>query len=299
MNYLSIPDFCERFPNEEATRQYIADRRWNGEPVCPRCGSTKVWEIKGGMHYKCGDCSNSKAKFSVRTGTIMENSRTSLQKWLLAIYLMCTVRTEFSKAKFAKHLGVTQKTAWRMEHRIRRACEGETTTLSGEIEVDETYIGGKETNKDASKRPNARRGTSGKAAVVGLQERRGAVVAMCVDRTDKAALQPIVEETEVQGSTVSNDESRACIHLKHAFDHSAGEYVRQRSSTNSVESFWALIKRGYCGKRQWWSIRHLHSYVAECVFRQNTRHLDGLDAIGALTQASQGKHLIYANLIKQ
>lgn len=304
MNHLSIPEFYARFPNEDAARAYIAERRWGGEPVCPRCGSTKVWEIKGGMHYKCGDCPKSRCQFSVRTGTIMEMSRVSLQKWLLAMNLLLTARKGFSSIQFAKHLGVTQKTAWYMEHRIRKAFESETPVLHGEIEVDETYIGGKRANMSNAKRKalaDTGRGAVGKAAVMGLQQRGGAVVAMHVASTDRATLEPIVEGTVAQGSSVYTDESRSYIHLKRAFDHqavkhSASEYVRERASTNSIESFWALIKRGYYGTHHWWSFKHLHRYVAEYVYRQKTRHLKGLDAIGALIQASQGKTLSYETL---
>jgi len=124
-DYLSVSEFHKKFPGENTCRSYIAQQRWGSEPVCPRCGSTKVWQIKGRMQYKCGDCPASKSRFSVRTGTVMENSRVSLQKWLFATYLMTTARKGLSSIQFAKEVGITQKTAWFTEHRIRKACDTE------------------------------------------------------------------------------------------------------------------------------------------------------------------------------
>ena len=219
MKYLGIPDFYKRFPTEESARQYIADRRWKGEPVCPRCSSMKDWEIRGGMHYKCGGCPNSRAKFSVRTGTVMEHSRVSLEKWLLAVNLMSSARKGFSSIQLAKQLGVTQKTASYIEHRTRRAYETQSPVLSGEIEVDETYSGGKEKNKRACKRLRAGRGAVGKATVFGLKERGGAVMAMHVEKTDRATLQPIIKNYVARGSTVYTDESRAHVNLSRTFHH--------------------------------------------------------------------------------
>ena len=211
---------------------------------------------------------------------------------------MITARKGFSSVQFAKHLGVTQKTAWYMEHRIRKACESETPILHGE--VDEAYIGGKRANMSNASSDTGR-GSVGKAAVMGLQQGGGAVVAIHVKRIDQDTLLPIVKDTVAQGSSVYTDESRSYIHLKRAFDHqavkhSASKYVRERASTNSIESFWALIKRGYYGTHHWWSFKHMHRYIAEYVYRQKTRHLIGLDAIGALIQTSQGKTLTYEAL---
>ncbi len=121
-NYISLSSFFQRFPDEATCRKYIARQRWGTEPACPRCGSMKVWRINDGMGFKCGDCPTGKQRFSVRTGTIMEKSRVPLQKWLLAMYIMTTARKGISSIQLAKELGVTQKTAWFLEHRIRLAC---------------------------------------------------------------------------------------------------------------------------------------------------------------------------------
>ena len=300
-DHLSIGEFYHRFPDEDTCQQYIATQRWGDTPACPRCKSTKVWKIKGGMPYKCGDCPKKQARFSVRTGTIMENSKVPLQKWLLAMYLMQTARKGISSIQLAKELGVTQQTAWFISHRIREAWSGNKPTLDGEVEVDEACFGGKQKNRHASKRRGTGRGPVGKAAVVGMKERGGAIVAQHVAKAEKAMLQPIVKSTVKEGSSVYTDDSRIYSGLERAFDHdtvkhSAGEYVKGKASTNGIESFWAVMKRGYYGTHHWWSIKHLHRYVAEYVYRANTRALRGMDLLSAAIQSTEGKHLSYQTL---
>lgn len=177
-DYMSIPEFYREFPDEETCKDFIVQERWNGNPVCPHCGHDKVYEIAGGMSYKCANC---KERFSVRTGSIMESSRLPLQTWLLAIYIMTTGRKGISSVQFAKELGVTQKTGWYLANRIREACADGKDPLTGEIEMDATYIGGKEGNKHASKRMHAGRGTTGKQPVIGMMERGGKVMAEVVE----------------------------------------------------------------------------------------------------------------------
>ena len=142
-DHMSLAEFLGHFPDEDSCKRFIESERWGDEPACPRCGSVKVWRIKGGMGFKCGDCPVKENRFSVRTGTIMQDSRLSLRKWLLATYLMTTARKGISSVQLAKEVGVTQKTAWFLEHRIRKACALRRSVLSGEAEVDEAYIGGK------------------------------------------------------------------------------------------------------------------------------------------------------------
>ncbi len=164
------------------------------------------------------------------------------------------------------------------------------------------YIGGKEKNKHRSKRLNAGRGAVGKAAVLGMKARSGQVVAMPVAKTDKATLQGAVIDNVKAGSTLYTDEYTAYTGLDRAFEHetvkhSAGEYVNGRASTNGIESFWALLKRGYYGTHHWWSFKHLHRYVDEYVYRHNTRTATGLPALAGVIRASEGKRLTYAGLI--
>ena len=299
-NYMSIPEFYQRFPTEESCKDFITQERWPDGVICQHCGHDKVYEIKGGMGYKCAEC---KERFSVRTGMIMEHSRLPLQKWLLAINLMTTARKGISSVQFAKNLGVTQKTAWYLEGRIREACKEGICPLTGEVEMDATYIGGKEGNKHASKRMQAGRGTVGKTPVMGMKERGGRVKAGVVGGEDSRSIVGFAAMNVNLGSTLYTDESRGYTVLGNVLSghetvrHSAGEYVNGKAHTNGIESFWALLKRGYVGTHHWWSIKHLHRYVAEYVYRHNTIGLSGEKAIGRLIRNSEGKKLSYKQLI--
>ena len=297
--YMSIPEFYKRFPDENTCREFIVQERWDGHPVCPHCGHEKVYEISGGMSYKCSNC---KERFSVRTGTIMESSRLPLQTWLLAIYMITTARKGISSVQFAKELGVTQKTAWFLANRIREACTSTKAPLLGHVEVDETYIGGKEKNKHVSKK-HPGRGPVGKQPVLGMRERGGLVRAMPISGAHKTVLHKHINKEILKGSTVYTDEYKSYKGLsgyKHeTVSHSAGQYVNHQASTNGIESFWALLKRGYVGTHHWWSIKHLHRYISEYTYRQNTRDLSGESAIANIILRSVGKRLSYAGLIAE
>ena len=295
----SLYQMMERFPDEASATAFFEERRWGDEPYCPHCGSINARAIpnKKPMPFRCRDC---RKHFSVRTGTVLAESPIDLHKWLMAIYLLHTDRKGVSSVQMAKELGVTQKTAWFLVHRIRKAMEHRGGLFSGEVEVDETFIGGKERNKHESKKQHAGRGPVGKQAVVGLRERDGAVRAYPIEATDKSHLQSAIVENVKRGSTIYSDSHPGYIGLPgyqhESVAHSLGEYVRGRTHTNSVESFWALFKRGYVGTYHYMSFKHLERYVTEFAYRHNVGVDNTIDTIAKTVDGMIGRRLTYKEL---
>jgi transposase-like protein len=276
--FQTLVDLLLYFKDEQTCRDYLELIRWSGKIVCPykECKHDHVFKYTDGKRYKCAKCQR---QFSVKVGTIFEDSKISLQKWFAAIYLITSHKKGISSLQLHRDLGVTQKTAWFMLHRVRHTLLiSSTEKLTGIIEADETFIGGKEANKHKSKQTAGTQGRSSqtKTPVLGIIERGGQLRAIKVLNTRGYSLRPFIVNNVEFGSTIHTDEwwgyrglSRV---FKHQFiNHGEGEYSKDGVHTNSIEGFWSLLKRGVIGIYHSMSDKHLQKYLDEFVFRYNTR----------------------------
>ena len=252
------------------------------------------------MPYRCRDC---RGHFSVTKGTVMQSSKLGLQKWAIALYMMTTGLKGTASMKVYRELGVTQKTAWFLMQRIREGFLGDPVQLSGPVEVDETYFGGKLRNMSRTRRKQfSGRGPSGKTAVVGAKDRGTKLVsAKVVEDTTGRTLLGFIREAVTPGAEVFTDDSTSYRGMEgyghDSVNHSAREYVRGRVHTNGIESLWSMLKRGYIGTYHKMSPKHLHRYVKEFAGRQNIREFGTLDQMRLVAMGLVGKRLRYKDLI--
>ena len=299
---LSMVEVMRMFPDDATAEKWIEKTRWPNGVACPHCGSVNV-QIGAkhpDMSYRCRDC---RKFFSVRTGTAMQNSNLGCQVWVLASYLLSTGIKGTSSMKLHRDLGITQKSAWHLAHRIRESWTKDKGLFSGPVEVDETYIGGKEKNKRNSKKVNAGRGAVGKTPVAGAKDREtNRVSATVIQGTTQEELEGFIQDRVEPGSTVYTDDhggyNRLWLDFEHAsVRHSVREYVKGQAHTNGIESFWAMLKRGYYGTYHRMSEKHLQRYVNEFPGRHNIRHLDTIDQMASVAKGMDGKRLRYKDLI--
>ena len=300
---ISITELTSMFSTERKAVRWLERARWNGKPVCQHCGGVEnIKPYKGKKHtYRHKDC---RKAFTVKTGSIMHSSKMGVQKWAIGIYVVMTARKGVSSLQLSKELGITQKSAWFMLQRIREACKQGDFKLSKAVEVDETYIGGKERNKHTNKKLNAGRGAVGKAPVVGMRQRGGKVKAMSVGDTGKTTLQGASRRHIDLDSVVYTDDARAYLGLggyKHEqVNHSANEYVKGMAHTNGIESVWALLKRDCSGTFHHISKKHLLRYVDEFSFRLNDGNceVDTVKRMESLAKTMGCKQITYKEVMK-
>ena len=299
---MSLAALLRKFPTNAAAEAWFVKTRWPNGIACPHCGSVRVQT--GAKHktmpFRCRDC---RKRFSPRTGTVMESSNLGYQNWAIAIYLITTNLKGVSSMKLHRDLGITQKSAWHLAHRIREGLtETRPATFTGPVEADETFVGGKAKNMHAKDRERriTGRGATDKTAVAGVKDRTtGQVRAAVVDRCDGPTLKGFVQTHAAEGAKVYTDEAVAYSGLpnRESVKHGVGEYVREQAHINGMESFWSMFKRGFVGVFHRMSPEHLPRYIGEFEGRHNRRGKDTIDQMQAVVRGAEGKRLRYADLI--
>ena len=265
---MNIVDVYKRFPSQDFCIKHLEAVRWHGAPKCPYCQSTKTSPMKRENRHHCNTCNTS---FSVTVGTIFHKTKVDFQKWFVAISLVLNAKKGISARQLSRDIRVNKDTAWYMAMRIRKAMDEYGDLLKGIIEVDETFVGGKTHGRGRGYMQG------NKTPVFGMVERGGKVIAKRVKRANGKTLKPIIRKNVSRDSIIMSDEFGGYKDLIKEFKdhqiviHSKKEYVRGNAHTNTIEGFWALLKRGIYGQYHNVSARHLQKYVTEFCYRHNHR----------------------------
>lgn len=291
--FASLYDLFETIPDEKAAITYFTAIRWKNGEFCPYCGHDKIYHFGDGKTHKCAQC---RQRFSIKVGTIFEDTKIGIRKWLAAIWLITSHRKGIASTQLARDIKVTQKTAWFMLHRLRHAARTRSFNrpLSGTVEVDETFVGGKDRNKPAHKR-----GKDRKTPVFGLLERNGELRARPLHLTmvPKEVIGNVDPTAMLMTDNWPAYKKLDHLYSRHSVDHSKEEYVRDgHIHVNSIEGFWSLLKRQIYGIHHWVSRQHLHRYVNEATWRYNRRSVKDPSRIAEFLRLVDGR-LTYKVLI--
>ena len=301
---ITLVEMMDLFPTNEAATEWFEECVWpEGQRCCGHCGSTNTKEVPNAkpMPYWCPDC---RSYFSVRTGTPMARSNIPMRKWAIGIYLCLTSLKSVSSMKLHRDLGISQKAAWFMMHRIREAWAGDDQNgpFDGPVEFDETYVGGKRKNKSNAQRKNAEgRGPVDMTAVVGAKDREtNQVSAKVVAATDKATLQDFVADKAGDDAVVYTDDAPAYEGIPNPHEtvkHSVSEYVNGMAHTNGIESFWSMLKRAHKGTFHKMSPKHLQRYINEFAGKHNICESNTLDQMRDTVVRLVGRNLLLRDLV--
>lgn len=283
--FKNLAQFLKAFDTKEKCRKYFAAMRFADGDYCPFCQHDRILHYADGKRYRCNFC---KKDFTIKTRSLFGESKISLQKWFIAIYLLTTRKKGISSIELAQQVGVSQKTAWFMDMRIREALKQGKFTLEGDVEVDETYIGGKHRRKD---------GFSKKEAVFGMTQRGGKIKAYHVPNRNAENVLPKIMNNIHDDAHIMSDEAKVYkvlkrLGYKHGYvKHGKKHWAHGKVNTNSIESFWALFKRNYHGTYHSMSKKHLQRYINEVSFRFNNRDLSMEEVFAKVTKqvAKRGK----------
>lgn len=314
MKFKTLIDLVNFFDTEEKCHNFLKTIIWKNDKFCFFCGSNYVHEYKDFKRNRCYDC---KQTFSIRKGTIFDDSKISLQKWFMSIYLINSNKKGISSIALAEQIGVTQKTAWFILQRIRNVSNAQFSNdlLQNTVEIDEAYYGGKAQNMHMSKRIQ-KQGIYKKTTVLGMVERGGNVKAIKVQNAQANTLQREIYTNVKSDSIIVTDEHKAYSSISHfkydhkVVNHSVGEYVKQdyitkrgeerkafKIHTNTIEGYWAWVKRGVYGIHHWVSEKHIQRYLNDYSFKYNTKDLQNNERFGLFLEGVRNNKLTYKQLI--